>query len=113
MIAKLQHPVTVTTLSLVLSVGLGVGLSWRALSAVVVQATAARPAKEPSELKKKGWDFWTIEIENLSNELKEERVRLKKQSESLDQRSARLAAEEKEFAKLRADVEALRKQIAD
>jgi flagellar motility protein MotE (MotC chaperone) len=113
MIAKLQHPVTVASVGLVLSIGVGLGASWRSLTAAAEQAIAARPKKEPSELKRKGWDFWTIEIENLSNELKEERVRLKKQAELLDQRAARLAAEEKEFAKLRADVEALRKQIAE
>ena len=113
MIAKLQNPIIGAVLGLLLSVGLGAGLSWRALNAAVAQAIAAIPSKEPTELKKKGWDFWTIEIENLSNELKEERIRLKKQAESLDQRAARLAAEEKEFAKLRADVEALRKQIAE
>jgi flagellar motility protein MotE (MotC chaperone) len=113
MIAKLQHPLTVVMFSLVLSIGLGAALSWRSLSTALAQAAAARPAKPVDELKKKGWDFWTIEIENLSNELKEERLRLKKQAEGLDQRAARLAAEEKEFAKLRADVEALRKQIAD
>jgi flagellar motility protein MotE (MotC chaperone) len=76
-------------------------------------AAAAHAKKEPTELTKKGWDFWTIEIENLSNELKEERVRLRKQADSLDQRAARLAAEEKEFAKLRADMDALRQQIAE
>lgn len=113
MIAKLQHPVTAATLGLLLSVGLGAALSWRTLSAVAAQVAVAQPSSEPSELKKRGWDFWTIEIENLSNELKEERERLKKQAETLDQRSARLASEEKEFAKLRAEVEALRQQIAD
>lgn len=114
MIAKLQHPVSAAILGLVVSIGVGIALSWRSLGTVVTQLAAARPAaKQPGELKKKGWDFWTIEIENLSNELKEERVRLKKQAELLDQRAARLAAEEKEFAKLRADVESLRKQIAD
>lgn len=113
MIKKLLNPLAVAALSVVLSLALGVALSWRTLSAVVTQAAAARPAKEPTELKRKGWDFWTIEIENLSNELKEERARLKKQAELLDQRDARLAAEEKEFAKLRADVEALRREIAE
>lgn len=114
MITKLQNPIAVASLSLVLSVGLGVALAWRALSAAVTKiALTAQAPKQPTELKKRGWDFWTIEIENLSNELKEERVRLRKQSELLDQRAARLAAEEKEFAKLRADVEALRKEIAD
>jgi flagellar motility protein MotE (MotC chaperone) len=113
MITKLQNPIVVACLGVLLSVGVGVSLAWRSLGAMVAQAAAARPAKEPEELKRKGWDFWTIEIENLSNELKEERERLKKQSELLDQRAARLAAEEKEFAKLRADVEALRRQIAE
>ncbi len=113
MIAKLQNPIAAAVLGLVLSVGLGLGLSWRLLNEAVARAVAAVPKKEPSELKRKGWDFWTIEIDNLSNELKEERIRLRKQAELLDQRSARLAAEEKEFATLRANVEALRKQIAD
>ncbi|HUR60612.1 MAG TPA: hypothetical protein VM029_23020, partial [Opitutaceae bacterium] len=54
-----------------------------------------------------------VEIENLSTELKEERLRLGKLAESLDQRAARLAAEEKEFEKVRADVENLRRDIAD
>jgi flagellar motility protein MotE (MotC chaperone) len=117
MIAKLQSPVAAAGLGILLSVGLGVGLCWRALGPVMEQAAAKAAAanahKEPDELKKKGWDFWTIEIENLSNELKEERIRLKKESDLLDQRAARLAAEEKEFAKLRSDVEAMRKEIAD
>jgi flagellar motility protein MotE (MotC chaperone) len=103
----------VAIVGLLLSVGVGIAASWRTLSTLVEQSVVVRPKKEVVELKQKGWDFWTIEIENLSNELKEERVRLKKQAEQLDQRSARLAAEEKEFAKLRADVEALRKQIAE
>jgi len=115
MTAKLQNPIFVAGFGLVLSIGVGVAMSWRALEAAIAQTVvaAAQKKSEPSEIKKKGWDFWTIEIENLSNELKEERVRLKKQSEALDQRTARLAAEEKEFAKLRADVESLRQQIAE
>lgn len=113
MIAKLQHPITVAGFSLLLSVGLGVGMTWRPLSALLAKAKVVVPAAETVEMKARGWDFWTIEIENLSNELKAERVHLKKQAELLDQRSARLASEEKEFEKLRADVEAMRKQIAD
>lgn len=116
MIAKLQSPFAVAGLGVTLSLGVGIFTSYRALDAMLSQAAAAAVAeakKEPEELKRKGWDFWTVEIENLSNELKEERVRLKKQAELLDQRDARLKAEEKEFAKLRADVAAMRKEIAD
>jgi flagellar motility protein MotE (MotC chaperone) len=115
MIAKLQNPFAVAGFGLLLSVALGVGLCWRALVPLLEQAAAAQHAKKqaPDELKKKGWDFWTIEIENLSNEMKEERARQRKLAEALDQRAARLAAEEKEFAKLRADMETLRKEIAE
>src|SRR5262245_7823328 len=115
--SKLLNPFVVCGLGLMLSVGVGAGLSWRALGPMLqaaADAAAAAPAiKESGELKKKGWDFWTIEVENLSNELKDERNRLRKQAESLDQRAARLAAEEKEFAKVRSNVEALRKEITD
>ncbi|MEO5957812.1 MAG: hypothetical protein ABIZ49_04400 [Opitutaceae bacterium] len=115
MIAKLQNPFAVAGFGLVLSVALGVGLCWRALVPILEQTATAQHAKKqaPDELKKKGWDFWTIEIENLSTELKEERVRQRKLAEALDQRAARLTAEEKEFAKLRADIETLRKEIAE
>ena len=68
-------------------------------------------APAPAEGKEKGWDFWTIEIENLSNELKGERARLQKQSEGLNQRAARLADEEKELAKVRTEMETLRREI--
>jgi len=112
MISKLQNPFLTGGAGLLISVALGLGLSWRAIGEFARQAALARAHKEPSELKKKGWDFWTIEVENLSNELKDERARLKKEADTLDQRAARLAAEEKEIAKVRADVDAMRKEIA-
>lgn len=116
--AKLQNPMLFAGVSVLLSVGMGVGLTWRPLGELIVKAAeAAKPvaiaAEETVILRAKGWDFWTIEIENLSNELKEERARLKKQAEALDQRSARVVTEEKEFAKLRAEIELMRKQIGD
>ncbi len=113
MIAKLQHPLLAAVLGLLLSVGLGAGLAVRTLEPLLAKAAAARVKKPDTDLKKRGWDFWTIEIDNLSNELKEERARLRKQSDLQDQRAARLAAEEKELAKVRAEIETLRKEIAD
>ncbi len=115
MIAKLQNPIAAVGLSLVVSVAVGVSASWGVLSKLIMDAAKAIPVlpKVAPEAKAKGWDFWTIEIENLSNELKEERARLKKQAEQMGQREARLAAEEKEFTKIRADVEAVRKQVSD
>lgn len=113
MIAKLQNPILASTLGVLLSVAIGISLAWRVLSANLSKLAVAKPAPDTTELKRKGWDFWTIEIENLSNELREERVKLRRQAELLDQRAARIAAEEKEFAKVRADVEKLRREISD
>jgi flagellar motility protein MotE (MotC chaperone) len=113
MIARLHHPVIVSTVSFLLSLGVGVGLCWHAAIPMVEMAARLRKKPAVAEGKSKGWDFWTIEIENLSNELKEERVRLRKQTEALDLRAARLASDGKELEKLRADVDRIRKEIGD
>jgi len=113
MIAKLQNPNLAAGLSVMISVALGVAVSWRTLRVITEQALSAPAAPETEELKRKGWDFWTIEMENLSAELKDERARLRKQADLLDQRAARLTSEEKAFAQLRSEVEALRRQITD
>lgn len=110
----LRNPFVTFSAGLLLSVAVGVFMFWRAAQPLVqqivearIQAAAAAPKKE------KGWDFWTIEIENLSNELKEERARLQKQADLLEQREMRMAAEEKELALMRGEIEGLRKEIAE
>lgn len=109
---KFLNPFTAAAVGLMLSVAVGVAMCYKVLQPLLAQAiAAAKPKEMPEEEKKRGWDFWTVEIENLSSELKEERARLKKQAETLDQRAARLDGEEKEFARLRADVETMRKNI--
>ncbi|HVU35304.1 MAG TPA: hypothetical protein VHE61_17845 [Opitutaceae bacterium] len=113
MIAKLANPVLGGLIALLLSVAVGIGLSWRTLNALVDRAILVRDSKKPDELKKRGWDFWTIEIENLSSELKDGLLQLKKRSDALDRREARVAAEEKELAKVRSDLDAIQKQISD
>ena len=112
----ISPPLVGAVVSVGLSVGVGVFLCFRTLGPLLEAAAAkaaAHVSKDATELKQKGWDFWTIEIENLSSELKDERLRLKKQADLLDQRAARLAAGEKELAKVRSDVTALRQEIAD
>lgn len=110
----LRNPFLSATLGLLLSVAVGLAMFWRAalplLSGAIntrLKAAAALPRKE------RGWDFWTIEIENLSNELKEERARLRKQSDTLDQREARIVAEQKELAAMRGEIDGLRHEIAE
>lgn len=110
----LRNPIITAAAGLLLAIAIGAATFWRAGIEIVAReielrekAVAALPKKE------KGWDFWTIEIENLSNELKEERARLRKQIELFDQREARMAAERKELATMRAEIEGLRKEIAE
>jgi len=113
MMAKLKSPLVFAVLGVAISVSLGIALCWRAAAPVIVAAMANRKPPEDTEKKAKGWDFWTIEIENLSTELKEGRAHLQKRADGLDQREARLALEEKELAKVRTDIERMRREIAD
>lgn len=113
MIGRLLSPVLASVIGLLLSVAVGLYMTWQTLNVVVDRAIDQREHKEPTEFKKRGWDFWTIEIENLSSELKEDRDRLKKRMQEIDQREARVTASEKELAKARTDIEAIRKDISD
>lgn len=111
----LRNPFVTVTASLVLAVAVGVFTFWRAATVLVLEAIELRQkaAADAAPKKEKGWDFWTIEIENLSNELKEERARQHKQAEVLEQREARVVAEQKELGTMRAEIEAMRKEIAE
>jgi flagellar motility protein MotE (MotC chaperone) len=111
----LRHPIVTVASSLFLAIAVGVLTFQRAASVLVahVLELRARAAATAAPKKEKGWDFWTIEIENLSNELKEEKAKLHKQAEGLEQREMRLTAERKELDTMRAEIEALRKEIAD
>ena len=112
MITKRQNPLAAAALGLLLSVGLGSWLCWQAAVPVIQSALATR-ARHVVEKKARGWDFWTIEIENLSNELKGDREALQKRATLLDQRAARLDAEGKALAQIRTDIERLEKEIGD
>ena len=111
----LRNPFVTAGVGLILSLAVGLFLFWRAAGTLVVNAIEVRAkAKAAAQPKKeKGWDFWTIEIENLSNELKEERARMHKQADLLEQREARLAAERKELLTMRDEIDGLRKEIAE
>lgn len=111
----LRNPIVTAGAGLILSLLLGIFTFWRAAAVLVTQSIElrAKAAAAAAPKKEKGWDFWTIEIENISNELKEERARLRKQSDLLDQRDARIVAERKELATMRGEIEGLRKEIAE
>ncbi len=112
MIKKLQSPLLAAVAGLLVSTALGVYLTWRASADLVLAAIPEKP-KAPEIETERGWDFWTIEIENLSTELRDERERLRAQAEELAQRTARVEAEERELAKVRAELESLRSDISN
>lgn len=107
----LANPAIIAVLGILSGSLVGLGWFWRAGELLLAQAIATIPAPVVVEGKAQGWDFWTIEIEGLSSELKEERARLRQQADALNQRAARLASEQQELAKIRADIEAMRAEI--
>ncbi len=112
-IAKIfTSPPLVALFGILAGSAVGLGWFWRAADGLVAAAIAAIPPPPLDDYKAQGWDFWTIEIDGLSSELKEERARLRQQADLLNQRAARLAAEQQELAKIRVDIEAMRAEIA-
>jgi flagellar motility protein MotE (MotC chaperone) len=112
MIARLQNPVLISTLALIAGLAAGVVPLWRSAGEVANALIAAAPkAVAVAPQKEQGWDFWTVEIDNLASELKGEKARLKQQSEQIELRTGRLAAEQQELAKMRAELEAMRREI--
>jgi len=107
----LTNPSLVAVLGVVSGLAVGLGWFWRAANVLVEHAIQALPVAVEVEGKSQGWDFWTIEIDGLSSELKEERARLRAQAETLNQRAARLASEQQELAKVRRDIENMRAEI--
>ena len=98
-------------LGLVLGVGTSLAIFWSASSRFVVNAAAAHADAEVAKLPPKPWDFWTIEMESLANDLRDERGRIKLRDDQLAQREARLNAEQQELEKTRKQIEEIRAAI--
>ena len=112
MMAKILNPMSATIVAVFL--GVAVGLAWYQVKARPMLATTApRPVAARAVEKEKGWDFWTIEVDNLSSELKGEKERLRAEAEQLDLKAQRLASEEQELKKVRANLDSMRKEIND
>ncbi len=108
----IHNPAIIAALAVILGVTAGIVPLWRAGDRLVTQAMLTHVQKAKAG-KVQGWDFWTIEVDNLASELKDEKARLKKQSELLDQRAARIAGEQQELDKVRTNIEGMRKEIAE
>jgi flagellar motility protein MotE (MotC chaperone) len=106
----LQNPALGAAFALLLGTAAGVFPLWRAAQGISLAPFPAGSAV-PQQEKAKGWDFWTIEIDNLASELKEEKARLRKQAEQIELRAGRVASERAELDKLRQQLEGLRAEI--
>jgi flagellar motility protein MotE (MotC chaperone) len=111
---KLANPLVAAILGLIIGLGTGLFTFYRAAEVALAHSVRLVSHKDKlvNEERGRGWNFWTIEIEELANELKGERDRIRKQSEQLDRREAQLVAERQELNKVRAEIEGIRQEIA-
>jgi len=108
-----SNPIVVLAIALLLGVGTGLGMFWKTAMPLIAAAKAVK-AKVVEEAKPAApWGFWTIEIENLASELKDEKAVVKKREEELAQREERLNAERLELTKQRQQLEAMRNDISN
>lgn len=96
---------------IVLATGTSMFVLMKASDTYVARVIALKEEAEAAKQPEKPWDFWTIEIENLAAELREEKQRLQTYEETLQQREQRLNAEARELDKTRKQLEALRATI--
>lgn len=108
----ITNPAVVLVLGLVAGLTVGIGWFWRAAEVLIDHATAAKPPSlEVQEQRAQGWDFWTIEIDSLATELKEERARQQRQADDLEIRAGHLEAEQQELLRLRNELAAMKADI--
>jgi flagellar motility protein MotE (MotC chaperone) len=80
----------------------------------IVRELAAKRAEETHavEIPKKPWDFWTLEIDKLSDELEARIADLDKREGEVAAREERLAAAAQETQQARSEIDSLRKALA-
>lgn len=117
MIAKIASPFAAIVLALILAIAVGPLWFFLKTAAPLAAAIAARRADQKqaaevvTERKAQGWDFWTLEMESLANELKDEKAQLRQRSDALDQRAARLTADRQELDRIRSEIESMRRDL--
>jgi flagellar motility protein MotE (MotC chaperone) len=103
----------------VLSVAAAAGWFWLRADVLVAQALTSRrqhvaaAAEKVAVRRAQGWDFWTVEVQNLEAELKDQKLGLQKRADALNQQEAGIAAERRELERIRSEVQGMRQEIDD
>ncbi len=108
----LRHPVFLIAVGLAAGLATGLGWFWHAAGSAAQKIAALRAAAPAGNRPGAPWGFWTIEIENLAADLKDEMVKQHQREEQLNEREARFTAERQELEKVRTDIEAQRQEIS-
>lgn len=111
---KLANPIVAAVLGLIFGLGSGLFTFYRASKVALEHAMSLvhHDDKLVHEERERGWNFWTIEIEQLANELREEKDRIRKQGDQVERREAQLVSERKELNKVRTELEGIRQEIS-
>jgi flagellar motility protein MotE (MotC chaperone) len=108
----LQNPFVVAALGLIIGLGTGMQAFWRAAKVLAAEAVQARAHVVVKAGPEAPWGFWSLEMENIVSDLRDEKLQLAKREELVDQREARFAAERAELENVRKDLEAMRVEIS-
>lgn len=111
MIKLATNPIVVLAIALLLGVGTGLSMFWKAALPLIAASKLAQAKAVEASKPEAPWGFWTIEIENLASELKDMKAVVKKREEELAQREERLNAERQELTKQRQQLESMRADI--
>ena len=110
---KILSPTVVSILGLLWGVATGLGWFWVRADGLVAVALARAESSSKDSEKNKGWDFWSVELDNLATELKDEKSRVKLEEEQLEQKTARVASDRQELENVRTELNTMHKQISD
>ena len=111
----LKSPVVLIVLGLVIGCGTGISLVWKRTNQMVTAVAQSRAHAADSAAAEKSaepWGFWAIELDNLATDLQDEKAKIAKRQEVLDQRESRFAAERVELEKLRKELEVIRLEVS-
>lgn len=107
----LLKTIMLVIVGLVLGSGTTMFMLSKTTDKILAKVASAKAEAEAKKIPEKPWDFWTVEMENLSNDLKEERAKIKAREEAVAQREALLVVEQRELDKTRKQIESLRASI--